>query len=151
LPIFRNTDNARETYSFKAQPKRRVAESAMATARQRMLVKLLEEKYKHVGYVAGRYVEAGCSVEIGHRTRFGVADVVVKCKGGVRLVVKVFAGIPSAEDIETVVKIAELLKAKPVVVLCGFSKAEAKKALSSIPNVDLSKVRVKAYDRCSAS
>jgi len=123
----------------------------MATARQRMFAKLLEEKYKHVGYVAGRYVEAGCSVEIGHKTRFGIADVVVKCKEGIRLVIKVFEGAPSTEDIETTVKIAELLKAKPVIVLCGFSKAEAKKALSSIPNLDPSKVRIKAYDRCSAS
>jgi len=91
----------------------------MTTARQRHLIKLLEEKYGVVGRVAGRYVSAGLHVTMMHPTRYGPVQILVQGNGQ-KLAVEVVEN-PSEvrQRAELLVKKAELLKAKPVLVLYG--------------------------------
>ncbi len=92
----------------------------MALARIRELQKYLVKKYGVIGAVAGRYVEAGLHVQLMHPTRYGPAHVIAT-GAGQRVVVEVVYGVDKVgpEVVETLLKKAELLRAKPVLVLYG--------------------------------
>lgn len=92
----------------------------MATARQRFLARVLVRKYGEVGAVAARYVEAGYAVRVMHPTRYGPAHVIAQ-RGGEKLIIEVFKEPRPLEmrDVEPLLKKAELLRGRPVLVLYG--------------------------------
>lgn len=98
----------------------------MATPRQIHLARLLEEKYGIVGKVAGRYVTAGLHVTMMHPTRYGPVHFVVQ-GNGLKLAVEVVHEGDALRAAELLKKKAELLKAKPVLVLYGEVRADARK------------------------
>lgn len=92
----------------------------MATARQRFLSRVLIRKYGEVGVVASRYLEAGYAVRVMHPTRYGPVHVFAQ-RGGERLVIEVFKESREVgqSDVEPLLKKAELLRSRPVLVLYG--------------------------------
>jgi len=98
----------------------------MATSRQINLARTLEEKYGVIGKVAGRYVTAGLHVTMMHPTRYGPVHFVVQ-GNGLKLAVDMVTGGDATAAAELLKKKAELLKAKPVLVLYGDAKADAAK------------------------
>jgi hypothetical protein len=98
----------------------------MATPRQTRLARLLEEKYGIVGKVAGRYVTAGLHVAMMHPTRYGPIHFVAQ-GNGLKLAVDVVAEGDPLKAAELLKKKAELLKAKPVLVLYGLAGAGIEK------------------------
>lgn len=94
----------------------------MATYRQAYLAKLLESKFGTIGKVAGRYVTAGLHVTLRLPTRLGPVDIFAQ-GAGQKLAIEVLEKSEGArEKAEKLVKKAELLKAKPVLVLYGDCK-----------------------------
>jgi hypothetical protein len=98
----------------------------MTTPRQTRLARLLEEKYGIVGKVAGRYVTAGLHVTMMHPTRYGPVHFVAQ-GNGLKLAVDVVVENDPLKAAELLKKKAELLKAKPVLVLYGLASASVKK------------------------
>jgi len=92
----------------------------MSLARIRMLEKTLVKKYGEIGRVASLYLEAGARVRILHPTRYGPIHILVY-KDGDRYAVEVVKERKelSREKIETLIKKAELVKAKPILALYG--------------------------------
>lgn len=90
----------------------------MVTAKQRYVSRALARKYGVVGLVAGRYVEAGYSVEMFHQTRYGPVQFLTRKRG--LLVVEVYdKGIIEPGPIKVFHEKARLLGARPIVVLYG--------------------------------
>ncbi len=92
----------------------------MSLARIVFLKKKLAEKYGVEGKVAGRYIEAGYSVRMKPRTRHGELSFLAY-KGSQKLAVDIIYTKKevSTEELENLRKKAELLKAKPILVLYG--------------------------------
>lgn len=92
----------------------------MTLARVRYLGRRLAKKYGVLGIVAGRYLEAGYSVEFGHRTSKGLIDLLARKEGTV-LAIRVVHGPAriTRELVEEAAEQARLVDAKPVVVLYG--------------------------------
>ena len=90
----------------------------MATAKQVYLAKKLEEKYGAIGSVAGRYLEAGLSIEINHPTRYGPIHIVAR--GGKSIYAIEVVDKPeklSLDVVRNLVEKAKTIKAKPILVL----------------------------------
>ncbi len=102
----------------------------MSLARIVFLQKKLREKYGVEGYVAGLYLEAGYSVEVGFAT--GEGRVAVKAvKGGEVLAVDVLTEkkVYGVEAVEAIARKAKSIGAKPVLVLYGSGPRLSKEAL----------------------
>jgi predicted RecB family endonuclease len=84
------------------------------------LRKRLRRRYGVLGIVAGRYLEAGYSVELGHKTSKSLIDIVARKEGGA-LAITVVSG-PSRITGSLVREAAEkagLIRARPILVLYG--------------------------------
>jgi len=92
----------------------------MSLARIRMLEKTLIKKYGEIGRVAALYLEAGAHVRLMHPTRYGPIHILVY-KDGSRYAVEVVKekNRMCKETLETLLKKAELVKAKPILVIYG--------------------------------
>ena len=93
----------------------------MSLAEIRFLQKKLKEKYGEVGIVAGKYLEAGFSVNIRKvKTPKGVIDIVA-IKGGEKLAIDVYvrSGKLPLNVVEEVYEKAKHIGAKPVLALWG--------------------------------
>ena len=92
----------------------------MTLAQIRYLQKRWAREYREIGKVAGRYLEAGYHVRLMHPTRYGPAQILVQGKGH-KFVVEVFKGPGNVAKsiVDVLAKKAELLKAKPILVLYG--------------------------------
>ena len=106
----------------------------MTTPRRIHLARTLEEKYGVIGKVASRYVTAGLHVTMMHPTRYGPVHFVVQ-GNGLKLAVDVVTGGDFLTAAELLKKKAELLRAKPVLVLYGDLKADVKKLAETGVNV----------------
>ena len=89
----------------------------------RYLQKRLIKRYKELGVVAARYLEAGLSVRVNHKTRLGPVHIHAK-GGGQSLAVEVYKDVrpASVEVVERVAEKAKLLRSKPVLVLYGENR-----------------------------
>jgi len=116
----------------------------MTLARVIYVGRRLRRKYGVIGIVAGRYLEAGYSVELGHRTSKGPIDILARKEGTVLAisVVKSPARITSRLVEETAEK-ARLLRAKPIIVLYGrgFKITEEIRGQAEKLGVHLKRVR----------
>ena len=93
----------------------------MATARQKYISRVLARKYGLVGRVAGRYVEAGYSVELFHPTRLGPLHILAH-KGNGIIAIEVFnKGLVTLDAVKSLHEKSKLVKARPVVLLYGNS------------------------------
>ncbi len=92
----------------------------MGLARIRLLQRVLREKYGIYGEVAARYVEAGAHVRLMHPTRYGPIHILVY-KDGEKYVIEVFKAstMVPRETVEALKKKADLVRAKPILVLYG--------------------------------
>jgi hypothetical protein len=90
----------------------------MATAKARYLQKVFEEKYGVIGKVAGKYLEAGYSIEFMHPTRYGKVHILARKEGKI-LAIEVIdkSGNVDENVVKTFLEKAKLLKAKPILVL----------------------------------
>ncbi len=116
----------------------------MSLARIVFLKKKLAEKYGVEGKVAGRYIEAGYSVRMKPRTRHGELSFIAY-KGSQRLAVDVVyleRGV-KLEDLENLKKKAELLQAKPVLVLYGSLPRISQELREKIEELGISMKRIR--------
>ncbi len=117
----------------------------MRLAKVEFLKKKLAKRYGIIGRVAGRYVEAGYSVEISHNTKSGVIDVVAR-KGGSILAITVIHGSVkvSPSHVEGAARRAKHLGAKPVLVLYGRGPKVTQEAVDKAAElgVELKRVRM---------
>ncbi|MEM2597384.1 MAG: hypothetical protein QXT50_01815 [Thermofilum sp.] len=92
----------------------------MTTARLRYLQAILQKRYGLLGKAASKYAGAGLHVRVNHPTRHGPAHVLAVGRGQ-KLAVEVYSGSAPAGTslVELVARKAELLKAKPVLLLYG--------------------------------
>ncbi len=105
---------------------------ALSLAEIRFIQKKLKEKYGNIGVVAGKYVEAGYSVNVKRiKTSKGVIDIVA-VKGGEKLAIDVYdkTGIVSPDIIEQVYEKAKQVNAKPVLAIWGRGAKISNEALS---------------------
>ena len=117
----------------------------MSIARVRYERARLEERYGEVGVVAGRYLEAGYHVRLFHPTRYGQVHVLAY-KGSIRLVIEVIkeASTVGAEVVERVAKKAELLRAKPILILYGNGPRLSEEARSRAKEMGVKVRRLRA-------
>ena len=117
----------------------------MSIARIRHERTRLEVRYGEVGVVAGRYLEAGYHVRLFHPTRYGEVHVLAY-KGDTRLVVEVVkeAATVGAEVVERVARKAELLKARPVLILYGNGPRLSEEARSRARETGVKVRRIRA-------
>jgi len=101
----------------------------VATARARYVVRRLK-KYGIVGIVAGRYIEAGYSVELSHKTRLGNIDILVRSRGEVYAVEVLHRGIYTVDQAKLLQEKAKLVGARPVLILYGRQPRLTAEALS---------------------
>ena len=117
----------------------------MRLARVEFLKKRLAKRYGIIGRVAGRYVEAGYSVELSHPTRSGTIDVVAR-KAGTIIAITVLHGSVkvTASHVEEAARRAEHLNAKPVLVLYGRGPKVSQEAVAKAEElgVELKRVRI---------
>lgn len=93
----------------------------MSLAEIRFLQRKLKEKYGEVGVVAGKYLEAGFSVNVRTiKTPKGVIDIVA-IKGREKLAIDVYikSGKLPLNIVEEVYEKAKHIDAKPVLALWG--------------------------------
>lgn len=92
----------------------------MTTARLRYLQAALKKRYGLLGKVASLYMGAGLHVRVNHPTRHGPVHILAT-GGGQKLAVEVYSSSTPASTslVELVARKAELLRAKPVLVLYG--------------------------------
>ena len=92
----------------------------MSLARIRSMQKKLIRRYREIGIVASRYVEAGLHVRVMHPTRYGHIHVLATGNRQ-RLAIDVYknAGEVDEEFVNRLVEKARLLKAKPILILYG--------------------------------
>ncbi|PLJ78066.1 hypothetical protein [Infirmifilum sp. SLHALR2] len=116
----------------------------MTLARIRYLVRQLSKKYKAIGRVAGKYLEAGFSVRINHPTHLGNAHIVAQGNGQKILVEVYYSSSPlKAEDVRKVAEKAKLLKAKPVIALYGRRTPVTPEALAEAAKLGVKVKRVR--------
>ena len=92
----------------------------MSYTKIRFVSRVLREKFGVIGEVAARYIEAGYSVRVKHPTRHG--DIHILANGnGQRLVIEVFdkPGNVPERVVQDLVKKAQLVRGKPILVLYG--------------------------------
>lgn len=92
----------------------------MTTARLRFLQAALKRRYGVLGNVASLYAGAGLHVRVNHPTRHGPVHVLAQ-GAGQKLAVEVYSSSAPAGPsvVEALVSKAQLLRAKPVLVLYG--------------------------------
>lgn len=116
----------------------------MTTGRIRFLQAALQKRYGLLGKAAARYAGAGLHVRVNHPTRHGPVHVLAVGRGQ-RLAVEVYSGSAPAgpQLVEQVARKAELLKAKPVLLLYGSSSI-APQALEIAKQLGVKVKRVRA-------
>lgn len=103
----------------------------MSLAEIRFIQKKLKGRYGEIGVVAGKYLEAGFSVNVrGIKTPKGIIDVVA-IKGGEKLAIDVYLkpGKLPVEAIENIYEKAKHIGAKPVLALWGRGVKVAEEVL----------------------
>jgi len=90
----------------------------IAQSKTRYIQRVLEKKYGVLGKVAGRYLEAGFSVEMYHPTRYGPIHFIAR-GGGMKLAVEVVEkpGFVDVDVVKRLLEKAKLVSARPVLVL----------------------------------
>jgi hypothetical protein len=90
----------------------------MITAKVRYFQKVFEDKYGVIGRVAGKYLEAGYSIEFMHPTRYGKVHILARKEGKI-LAIEVVdkPGNLDENTVKTFLEKVKLLNAKPVLVL----------------------------------
>lgn len=91
----------------------------MVTARAKYVIRQLKRKYGIVGVVASRYIEAGYSVELFHKTRLGNIDILVRGRGEVYAIEILHRGTYTVDHVKLLQEKAKLVRARPVLVLYG--------------------------------
>ncbi len=92
----------------------------MSLAEIRFLQKRLEEKYAEIGKVAGKYIEAGYTVNVKKiKTPKGVIDIVAKKSETYAIDVYKKTGPVPVSIVEEITEKARTINAKPVLVLWG--------------------------------
>jgi len=116
----------------------------LGLARIVFLKKKLEKKYGIIGKVAGRYIEAGYTVNIGFQTAKGDIDVVAKKEN------RILAIDVISESVKVDVNVIEKLKekaasinAKPILVLYGAGPQLQKEALKRAEELGVEIKRVR--------
>lgn len=105
----------------------------MVTAREKFVWKKLREKYGVIGEVAGRYIAAGYGVSVNVKVGDVLFDIIASKKGE-KLAIKVFYGarIVKSGEVEALVKAAENINGKPVIILYGSGPKVSEDALEKI-------------------
>lgn len=92
----------------------------MSLAEIRFLQRRLEEKYAEIGKVAGKYIEAGFTVNIRRtKTPKGVIDIVAKKNEIYAIDVYKKTGSVPTSVVEEIAEKAKTIGAKPVLALWG--------------------------------
>ncbi len=116
----------------------------MSLAEIRFIQKKLKEKYGNIGVIAGKYVEAGYSVNVRRtKTSKGIIDIVA-IKGGEKLAIDVYdkTGVISPDIIEGVYEKAKQVNAKPILAIWGRGAKISSEALSRAKELD---VKIKRF------
>ncbi|HIP65286.1 MAG TPA: hypothetical protein EYH08_02005 [Pyrodictium sp.] len=117
----------------------------MSLARIVFLKKKLEKKYGAIGKVAGRYVEAGYTVNIGFQTAKGSIDIVAKKEGQILAIDVITESVKVGTDvIEKLKEKAASINAKPVLVLYGSGPQLQKEALKRAEELGVEIRRVRS-------
>lgn len=116
----------------------------MSLARIVFLKKKLEKKYGVVGKVAGRYVEAGYTVNVGFQTAKGNIDIVAKKEGQILAIDVITGSVKVGTDvIERLKEKAATINAKPILVLYGAGPQLQEEALKKAEELGVEVKRVR--------
>ncbi len=90
----------------------------MASSRAIYLQKRYKERYGSIGVVAGRYLEAGYSVEIMHPTRYGPIHIIARGNNRIMAIEVIDKHEKvSIDDVQRLINKSKLVNAKPILIL----------------------------------
>ncbi|HIP65103.1 MAG TPA: hypothetical protein EYH08_01065 [Pyrodictium sp.] len=116
----------------------------MSLARIVFLKKKLERKYGVIGKVAGRYVEAGYTVNVGFQTSKGHIDIVAKKEDQILAIDVITDSVKVGVDaVEKLKEKATAINAKPILVLYGAGPQLQEEALRKAEELGVEVKRVR--------
>ena len=113
----------------------------MGFARTRYLAKVFRRKYGVKGIVASRYLEAGYSISFNVSTKHGPVDFIAY-RGKEKYAVIIAPHNAGREIVEALRRRAEVLQAKPVIIVYGKNKLK-EDAVAAARELDVTIRRVR--------